>query len=195
MEGLFLMAKKIQLIIGSTRENRVGAQVADWVATHARAHDNIELEIIDLKEVNLPFFNGPIPPSHAPDSTEAGLAWAKRIDEGDGFIFVTPEYNRGIPAALKNAIDFLVAEWKEKPAVVVSYGWIDGGQSASKHLHDVLAWLKVATAESTVSLKLTQEMMGAAGIKDVDEAFADYEVVIDEALKELVAHEQAVVTA
>lgn len=185
------MAKKIQLIIGSTRENRVGAQVADWVATHARAHDDIELEVIDLKEVNLPFFNAPTPPLYAPDTSDAGQAWAKRIDEGDGFIFVTPEYNRGIPAALKNAIDFLVAEWKEKPAVVVSYGYIDGGQSASKHLHDVLSWLKVATAESTVSLKLTQDMMGAAGIKDVDEAFADYEVVIDEALKEILAHEPA----
>lgn len=189
------MTKKIQLIIGSTRENRVGAQVADWVATHVRAHDDIELEIIDLKEVNLPFFSAPIPPLYAPDTTDAGQAWAKRIDEGDGFIFVTPEYNRGIPATLKNAIDFLVAEWKEKPAVVVSYGYIDGGQSASKHLHDVLHWLKVATAESTVSLKLTTEMMGVAGIKDVDEAFTDYEVVIDEALKELVAHEAVTVTA
>jgi len=189
------MSKKIQLIIGSTRENRVGAQVADWVATHARAHNDIELEIIDLKEVDLPFFNAGTPPLYAPDPSEAGQAWAKKIDEGDGFIFVTPEYNRGIPAALKNAIDFLVAEWKEKPAVVVSYGYIDGGQSASKHLHDVLNWLKVATAESTVSLKLTEDMMGATGIKDVDEAFADYEVVVDEALKELVAHESLAVAA
>lgn len=189
------MTKKIQLIIGSTRENRVGAQVARWVATHAEKHADIELEVIDLKEVNLPFFNAGTPPSYAPDSSEAGQAWAKKIDEGDGFIFVTPEYNRGIPAALKNAIDFLVAEWKEKPAAVVSYGYIDGGQSASKHLHDVLNWLKVATAESTVSLKLTQEMMGASGIKDAREAFADYEVVIDEALKEIVAHEPAAVSA
>lgn len=189
------MAKKIQLIIGSTRENRVGAQVAEWVATHARAHDGIELEIIDLKEVNLPFFNAGTPPLYAPDPSEAGVAWAKKIKEGDGFIFATPEYNRGIPAVLKNAIDFLVAEWNEKPALVVSYGYIDGGQSASKHLHDVLSWLKVATTESTVSLKLTQEMMGTAGIKDTEQAFADYEVVIDEALKELVAHEAATVTA
>ncbi len=92
------MTKKIQLIVGSTRENRVGAQVAEWVATHARAYDGIELEVIDLKEVNLPFFTGPIPPSYAPDSTEAGQAWAKRIAEGDGYIFVTAEYNRGVPA-------------------------------------------------------------------------------------------------
>lgn len=189
------MSKKIQLIIGSTRENRVGAQVARWVATQAEKHDDIELEVIDLKEVNLPFFNAATPPLYAPDGSEAGQAWAAKIAQGDGFIFVTPEYNRGIPAALKNALDFLVEEWKEKPAAVVSYGYIDGGQSASKHLHDVLAWLKVATAESTVSLKLTQEMMGATGIKDVNEAFADYELVIDEALQELVEHEPATLAA
>lgn len=195
MEESINMSKKIQLIIGSTRENRVGAQVAEWVATHVKKHDDIDLEIIDLKEVNLPFFNAGIPPAYAPDDSDAGQAWAKKIDQGDGFIFVTPEYNRGIPAALKNAIDFLTTEWKEKPAAVVSYGYIDGGQGASKHLHDVLSWLKVATAESTISLKLTQEMMGATGIKDVDEAFADYEIVIDEALQELVEHEPAAVAA
>lgn len=189
------MAKKIQLIIGSTRENRVGAQVAEWVATHANKHGDIDLEIIDLKEVNLPFFNAATPPAYGPDTSDAGQAWAKRIDQGDGFIFVTPEYNRGIPAALKNAIDFLKAEWEHKPAVVVSYGYIDGGAGASKHLHDVLSWLKVATAESTVSLKLTQDMMGATGIKDVHESFADYELIIDEALEEIVAHEPAVVAA
>ena len=187
------MAKKIQLIIGSTRENRVGAQVAEWVATHARAFDDIDLEVIDLKEVNLPFFAAPIPPSYSPDTSEAGIAWAKKISEGDGYIFVTPEYNRGIPAALKNALDYLVAEWKDKPATVVSYGYIDGGQSALKHLHDVLGWLKVSTTESTVSIKLTQDMMGATGIKDVDAAFADYETVIEDALKELIADEPVAV--
>ncbi len=187
------MTKNIQLIIGSTRENRVGAQVAEWVAEHVKKHADINLEIVDLKEVNLPFFNSAVPPAYAPDASDEGQAWAKKIDAGDGFIFVTPEYNRGIPAALKNAIDFLTTEWKEKPAAVVSYGYVDGGQSASKHLHDVLNWLKVATAESTVSLKLTQEMMGDAGINDVHAAFADYEVVIEEALKEIVAHEPVAV--
>jgi NAD(P)H-dependent FMN reductase len=196
MEGVFSMAKKIQLIIGSTRENRVGADVAEWVATHARAHDDIDLEVIDLKEVNLPFFSGPTPPAYAPDTTEAGQAWAKKIAEGEGYIFVTPEYNRGLPAALKNALDYLVAEWENKPALVVSYGFIDGGQSAAKHLHDVLGWLKVSTVESTLSLKLTQDMTKPeGGIKNADEAFSDYEAVIDEALKELVAHEPAPVGA
>lgn len=187
------MTKKIQLIIGSTRQNRVGAQVADWVKRNAEKHEGIEIEVIDLKKENLPFFDAATPPLYAPDPSPVGKAWAQKIDRGDGFIFVTPEYNRGIPASLKNAIDFLVAEWKEKPAAVVSYGWIDGGQSASKHLHDVLSWLKVATAESTISLKLTEEIMGETGIKDVDAAFADYVAVLESAIEEIVEHEPATV--
>lgn len=189
------MAKKIQLIIGSTRQNRIGAQVADWVATHARAFDDIDLEVIDLKEVNLPFFDAATPPLYAPDPSEAGQAWARTIAEGDGFIFVTPEYNRSIPASLKNALDFLVPEWNGKPAAIVSYGWTNGGLGAAAHLRDILANLRTSTAETDVNLKLTQEMMGEQGIKDVDAAFADYETVIEEALKELVTHEPAAVAA
>lgn len=189
------MTKKIQLIVGSTRENRVGAQVAEWVATHARAHDGIELEVIDLKDVALPFFTGPIPPSFAPDSTEAGIAWAKRIAEGDGYIFVTAEYNRSIPAPLKNAIDYLVAEWKSKPALIVSYGYIDGGQNVTKHLRDAFTWLKMATLDSAINLTITQDMFDGSAFKDIDGAFADYEVNIDEALKTLAAHELAAVAA
>lgn len=186
------MAKNIQLIIGSTRQNRLGAQVAEWVKKHAELHEDINVEVIDLKEENLPFFDAATPPLYAPDTTPAGVAWAEKIDRGDGFIFVTPEYNRGIPASLKNAIDFLVAEWNHKPAAVVSYGWIDGGQSASKHLNDVLSWLKVATAESSVSLKITQEIVAEDGsIKDPDTAFADYVAVLEAAFAEIVDHEPA----
>jgi NAD(P)H-dependent FMN reductase len=185
------MSKSIQIIIGSTRQNRLGAQVAEWVKTHAEAHDGINIEVIDLKEENLPFFDSPTPPMYAPDASPAGQAWAKKIDAGDGFIFVTPEYNRGIPASLKNALDFLLAEWQEKPAAVVSYGWIDGGASASKHLHDVLSWLKVATADSSVHLKLSGEIMAEDGsIADVNAAFKDYVAVLEAALAEIVAHER-----
>jgi NAD(P)H-dependent FMN reductase len=127
---------------------------------------------------------------YAPDSSPAAQAWAETIDRGDGFIFVTPEYNRSIPASLKNALDFLVAQWNEKPAAVVSYGWIDGGASASKHLHDILAWLKVSTSESSVALKLSPEIMDDDGkVKDIDRAFRDHVAVLESALDELAAHE------
>lgn len=190
------MAKNIQIIIGSTRQNRVGGQVAEWVKNHAENHPDINIEVIDLLEENLPFFDAPTPPLYAPDTSVAGQAWAKKVDRGDGFIFVTPEYNLSIPASLKNALDFLVAEWNHKPATIVSYGWVDGGQTVSKHLNDVLSNLKVATAESTVNLKLTGAIMAEDGsIKDVDAAFAGYEAVLEAALEELVEHEAQVPVA
>lgn len=187
------MSKNIQIIVGSTRQNRLGGQVAEWVKSHAETHPDINVEVVDLLAEDLPFFNAPVSPMYAPDSSPAAQAWAETIDRGDGFIFVTPEYNRSIPASLKNALDFLVAQWNEKPAAVVSYGWIDGGASASKHLHDILSWLKVATAESSVALKLSPEIMAEDGsIKNIDRAFADHVAVLEAAFDEIAAHEPAV---
>ena len=183
------MAKNIQLIIGSTRQNRLGAQVADWVKKHADAHEELNIEVVDLLEQDLPFFNSAVSPMYAPDTSEAGKAWAEKIENGDGFIFVTAEYNRSIPASLKNAIDFLYAQWLTKPAAIVSYGWIDGGAAASKHLHDILSWVKMDIAEDQVHLKLHADIMGDNGITDTEAAFADYVPVLTNALKELAAHE------
>lgn len=184
------MAKNIQLIIGSTRQNRLGVQVAEWVQKHAEAQEGINIEVIDLKEENLPFLDAPIPPAYAPVDTPAAQAWSEKIAKGDGYIFLTPEYNRSLPASLKNALDYLVGEWKDKPAVVVSYGYVDGGASAARHLYDVLSWLKVATAESSVHLKLTQEMMAEDGsIKDLDAAFGDHVAVLEAAFSEILDHE------
>ncbi len=184
------MAKNIQLIIGSTREGRIGAQIADWVQSHAQGHEELNIEIIDLKQVNLPFYNSAVSPMYAPDTTEAGKAWAEKIENGDGFIFVTPEYNRSIPASLKNAIDFVYAQWLTKPAAIVSYGWIDGGASASKHLYDILSWVKMDIAEDQVHLKLHADILSENGtITDTEAAFADYIPSLTNALKELATHE------
>ena len=185
------MPKNIQLIIGSTRQNRLGPQIAEWVQKHAEEHEDITVEVVDLKEENLPLMDAAVPPSYAPIDTPEAKAWAEKIGRGDGYIFVTPEYNRGMPASLKNALDYLVAEWKDKPAVVVSYGYIDGGQSAARHLYDVLSWLKVATAESSVHLKLSPEIMGENGIADTEKAFADYVAVLEAAFDEISEHEPA----
>ncbi len=184
------MAKNIQLIIGSTRQNRLGAQVADWVKTHANAHEELNIEVVDLLEQDLPFFNSAISPMYAPDTSDVGKAWAEKIEQADGFIFVTPEYNRSIPAPLKNAIDFLYSPWLTKPAAIVSYGWIDGGASASKHLHDILSWVKMDIAEDQVHLKLHADILGEDGkITDTETAFADFAPSLTNALKELATHE------
>ena len=186
------MPKNIQLIIGSTRQNRLASQVADWVKQYAEKHEDLNVEVVDLLEQDLPFFNSPVSPMYAPDESEIGKAWGEKIAEADGFIFLTAEYNRSIPASLKNAIDFLYGQWLNKPAAIVSYGWIDGGVGASKHLHDILSWVKMDVAEDQVHLKLMPEIMGEDGkVVNPSEAFANYEASPDAALKELAAHEAA----
>jgi NAD(P)H-dependent FMN reductase len=182
------MSKKIQLIIGSTRENRVAPQVAAWVASQVAKNSDIELEVVDLKEWDLPFMNAPVAPAYAPVDTPEAKKWAAQIGKAEGYIFLTAEYNRGIPAPLKNAIDYLTTEWKEKPAAIVSYGYIDGGGSAARHLNDVMDWLKIRAVEPKVALQLSQDIFDETGaLKDSQAAFAENEADISAALAQLAA--------
>ncbi len=182
------MAKKIQIIIGSTRQGRVGPSVAAWVAKHAVSQTGIEVEVIDLKEENLPWFNSPVPPMYAADTSPEGVAWGAKIGSADGYILVTSEYNHGYPAPLKNAIDYLHKEWNEKPAMVVSYGYANKGLNASRHLHDVLTILKMVTLKNTVAIALTQDIVGETGaLKDADTDLKQYEADLQTALDELTA--------
>ena len=177
------MSKKIKLIIGSTRQNRNGKAVADWLVNQAK-NEGIELEVLDLKEINLPNFDAPVPPSYMPTQTEEGKAWQQQIADGDAFVFLTSEYNRSIPSSLKNAIDYLVDEWKEKPAVIVSYGYIDGGGSATNHLKDVLNWLKMEIKEPAINIQFTQETFKQeGGFADIDASLGDYKQSFIDQLK------------
>lgn len=180
------MPKKIQLIIGSTREGRVSSMIADWIKNQSQTNNEIELEIVDLKEVDLPFFNSSIPPAYSADQSKPGIAWAERVSKADGFIFLTAEYNRSIPAPLKNAIDYLVKEWTGKPAAVVSYGYVDGGKNASKHLLDILGWQKMNITNTLVNIHLKQEMFNETGsFNDIETDFAQYNEHLLDAITEL----------
>jgi NAD(P)H-dependent FMN reductase len=166
------MSKNIKLVIGSTRQNRIAPAVADWVKNQAEAA-GVTIEILDLKELNLPAFDAPIPPAYAPTETEAGKNWAKIVTETDAFIFLTAEYNRSIPSSLKNAIDYLAGEWKGKQAAIVSYGYIDGGGSATNHLTDIFNWLKLDIIEPKANLQLAQTDFNESGaFNDIDATFA-----------------------
>lgn len=135
----------IKIILGSTRPNRFGVQPAEWIKQlSAHYTDKASFEIVDLKEIGLPFLDEPAPPStvqeYAGDHTKA---WASIIGPADGFVFVTSEYNHSVPASLKNAIDFLYKEWNYKPAALVAYGADAGGARAIEHLRNILSWVKV----------------------------------------------------
>lgn len=144
---------KIGIILGSTRPNRKSPDVARWVLGIASKRGDADYELIDIKDFELPLLDEPMPPSMGQYQHSHTKRWAEKIASLDAFVFVSPEYNHGIPAALKNAIDFLFAEWKNKAAGFVSYGSA-GGSRAVEHLRLVLAEVHVATVRAQVLLSL-----------------------------------------
>lgn len=142
---------KLAIIIGSTRPNRKGEAVGKWVHEIASRRSDVHFELIDLKEVNLPFLDEPIPPAAGKYSQPHTKAWAARIAPFDGFVFVTPEYNHGTCAALKNALDFLYEEWRNKSAGFVGYGSFSGARSV-EHLRQVISNLELADVRAQVGL-------------------------------------------
>ena len=144
---------KLAVILGSTRPGRNGEAVARWVHEIAKKRTDAEVELVDLKDYNLPLLDEPVPPSMGQYSKPHTKTWAAKIDSFDGFVFVTPEYNHGTSAALKNAIDFLYKEWNNKAAGFVSYGSA-GGARAVEHLRLVMGELQVADVRAQVMLSL-----------------------------------------
>ena len=141
----------VAIIIGSTRPERVGESVARWVHGLAKARKDAEFELVDIKDYNLPLLDEPIPPSMGKYSKEHTKRWAAKIATFDAFIFVTPEYNHGYPAALKQAIDLPRRQWQAKPVAFVSYGGMSGGLRAVEQLRQVFAELHTVTVRDSVS--------------------------------------------
>ncbi len=144
---------RIAIILGSTRPGRIGEAVARWVHGIAGQRKDAEYEFVDIKDFNLPLLDEPVPPARGQYSKPHTKAWAAKIASFDGFVFVSPEYNHGISGALKNAIDFLYAEWNNKAAGFVSYGSA-GGARAVESLRLVMGELMVADVRAQVMLSL-----------------------------------------
>jgi NAD(P)H-dependent FMN reductase len=142
---------KIAIILGSTRPNRVGATVAQWVNEIAGKRADAKLELIDVAELDLPLLDEELPPAVGQYARQHTRDWVAKVASFDAFVFVTPEYNHSVPAALKNAIDFVHAEWADKAAGFVSYG-AAGGIRAVEHLRLILAELQVATVRAQLTL-------------------------------------------
>jgi NAD(P)H-dependent FMN reductase len=144
---------KIALVIGSTRPGRKGEAVAKWVVEHAKKRSDAEFEIVDIADYDLPLLDEPIPPSLGQYTQPHTKAWAKKIGFFDGFIFITPEYNHSTSAALKNALDYLYAEWNNKAAAFVSYGTLSGAR-AVEQLRPIMAELQIADVRAQVAFSL-----------------------------------------
>jgi NAD(P)H-dependent FMN reductase len=147
---------RIAIILGSTRPNRNGEAVADWVFAHAQQRKDAEFELVDLGDFDLPLLDEPIPPSQGKYTHDHTKRWAAKVASFDGYVFVASEYNHGISGALKNAIDFVYAEWNNKAAGFVSYGSA-GGVRAVEQLRQVMAELQIADVRAQVTLSLATD--------------------------------------
>jgi len=144
---------KILIIIGSTRQNRFSEKPANWIFEEAKKRKEFEVELLDLRNYPLPFFDEPVSPSFAkePFSNENVKRLSKKINEADGFIVVTPEYNHGYPAVLKNMFDYIYKEWNKKSIGFVSYGSVGGARSVEQ-LRQVAIELQMAPIRQSVHI-------------------------------------------
>lgn len=144
---------KIAIITGSVRPGRQSLNVAQWVKQEADKRGDAEYEIVDIADLNLPIWDEATPPAMGQYEQEVTRQWAATVDRYDGFIFIVSEYNHSITGALKNALDYLSAEFHNKAAGFVSYGSA-GGARAVEHLRGILSEMQVAHVRNAVSMSL-----------------------------------------
>jgi NAD(P)H-dependent FMN reductase len=179
---------KLHVILASTRPGRAGEPIADWFVERARAHGAFDVELVDLAEVALPFFDEPAHPRLRRYEHEHTKAWSRRIDAADAFAIVTPEYNFGYPATLKNAIDYLHFEWQHKPVGFVSYGGVAAGTRAVQQLKQVVTTLKKLPLFESVSIPFHTQFIDEEGRVQANETM---ETAADAMLDELLLSEEA----
>ncbi len=147
MEGTEAM--HIQLIVGSIRQGRKAKPVGEWAYRLAAQRDDLSAELVDLRDWNLPLFDLSKPPILGDYEEPLQQRWGATIARGDGYVFISPEYNHGYTSVLKNALDYLYSEWGRKPASIISYGGVSGARGVEQ-LRLVLIELQMAPLRDAV---------------------------------------------
>jgi NAD(P)H-dependent FMN reductase len=159
-----MSTKRLNVIIASTRPRRVGDQVGAWFGAFARSRSAFDVHVVDLADVDLPMLDEPTSASDAQQyEHEHTRRWSAITAAADAFVVVTPEYNRGYPASIKNALDYLYVEWHHKPVAFVSYGMTSGGMRAAAQLTEVVTGLGMVPVPAGVVVHL-REALDAGGI-------------------------------
>jgi NAD(P)H-dependent FMN reductase len=193
---------RIGIVISSTREGRFGDKPAKWIFELAAKRGDLDVELIDLRDYPMPFFDEPMSPAYAPPANEAARRWAAKVANQDGFIFVTAEYNRGPTAVLKNALDHAYREFNRKPAAYVGYGGV-GGARAVEQLRLINVELQMAPTRTGVHIVGGDFMglwRGGKTFEDMPHLAQSAEATLDEvawwakalkAAREVTEHERA----
>ena len=166
----------ISVIVGSTRQGRFSEKPAQWILQHLRKRDEIEARLLDLRDFPMPFFDQPLTPAmpgRTPYENEVVKRWTAEIASSDGFVFVTPEYNYGTSAVLKNAIDWVYKGWNRKAAAFVSYGSAMGAR-AVQQLRETMIEVQIAPVRSSVHIPVSTLWAHYKG-GNVDKGLAEIE--------------------
>jgi NAD(P)H-dependent FMN reductase len=163
------MAKPtIAVIISTTRATRFGEKPAKWIYDIAAARGDMRVELVDLREYPMPFFDEPASNAWVPSKNAVALRWQKKVAEFDGYIFVAAEYNRGVPAVLKNALDYAYPEWNRKAAACVGYGSVGAARSI-EHLRLICVELQMVPTRTGVHIQGADFMALLQQGKDIKE--------------------------
>lgn len=153
----------LKIVIASTRPGRKGRAIGEWIRDAAVAHGGFDVEILDLAEIDLPFMDEPYHPRLRQYQHQHTKDWSAAVESADAFIFVMPEYNYGMVAPLKNAIDYLHQEWRDKPVGMVSYGGVSAGTRAAQMTKQVVTTLNMMPLSEAVSIPFVQQFIGEDG--------------------------------
>ncbi len=174
----------LKIIIASNRPGRIGLPVGNWVAKAADAHGGFDqVEILDLAEIDLPFMNEPNHPRLRQYVHPHTVAWSRAVDSADAFVIVSPEYNFSMTAPLKNALDYLSAEWAYKPVGLVTYGGMSGGMRAAHNIRQVVSVLKMIPVPEAVALPMVFPQIVDGEFVPTDGNVAAAEIMLDEVVK------------
>lgn len=178
------MNHKLLVIVATTRTGRSGRALGDWMVEYARDHSAFDVEIADLAELNLPFFDEVHHPRSGIYEHAHTKAWSKLVDAADAFVIVTAEYNRSFPAPLKNALDYLYSEWRDKPVGFLSYGG-GAGLGAVTSLLPTLQALSLFPIIQNIALPNAAQYVDADGRADLPETVSSAADVMLRRLQEL----------
>ncbi|HET8689900.1 MAG TPA: NAD(P)H-dependent oxidoreductase [Candidatus Saccharimonadales bacterium] len=186
---------KLQVIVGSTRPGRVSDRIGKWVVKQAEQLDGVEAELVDLADYNLPMLDESMSPQYNPDRQPNTVAkkWLDKLAQADGYVLITPEYNRSYSAVLKNALDYIDFQFKRKPVALVAHG-STGGAQAVAHLRGVIPGLQSFTVPAATFL------VGRAGLMfdedgNLDKSVQGPQVALEATLDELRWYAETLATA
>jgi NAD(P)H-dependent FMN reductase len=173
----------LMIIVASTRPGRIGLPIAEWIRGRAETHGGFDaIDFADLAEIDLPFMDEPNHPRLARYEHQHTKDWSARVAAADAFVFVTPEYNYGFTAPLKNAIDFLHAEWKHKPVGIVSYGGVSAGTRAAQMIKQVVTTLSMVPLFEAVSIPFVAQFLDDEQVVQPNDLMQESSLVMLDAL-------------